>query len=216
MLLNSFKPLFCNVFTYNMDKIILPNIKEYVTVLQRDAPEICGAFYRLSDHCFGFTARNVPFFYCSRCDVLDLTVQVRKIDIVVDCSTTMSPHKWCLFQFFGLGVVLVFLLVSSFGCCFSSKSLFQTNEENRKHWNKQKDKSNLVAVAGKMIAKSHRPADESATGSSTNTVKCATQIRNGDCLPSKLLSLKCATSITFTLKVNLLHFFKFNYQWTSS
>lgn len=98
MLLNSFKPLFCNVFTDKLDKIILPNIKEYVKVLQRDAPEICGAFYCLSAHCFGFTARNVPFFYCSSCDVLDLTVQVRHIDIVVEQSTnaghfTMSPHK---------------------------------------------------------------------------------------------------------------------------
>lgn len=97
MLLNSFKPLFCNVFTYKKDKIILPNRKEYVKVLQRDAPEIRGAFYCLSAHCSGFTARNVSFFYCSSCDVLDPTVQVRNIDIVVEQSTTMSPHKWFLF-----------------------------------------------------------------------------------------------------------------------
>lgn len=37
------------------------------------------------------------FFYCSSCDVLDPTVQVRNIDIVVEQSTTMSPHKWFLF-----------------------------------------------------------------------------------------------------------------------
>lgn len=72
------------MFSHKMDKIIVPNIKEYVKVLQRDAPEICAAFYCLSAHCFGFTARNVPFFYCSSCDVLDLTVQVRTIDIVVE------------------------------------------------------------------------------------------------------------------------------------